>query len=52
MFESMEGVKDLRMPLRLANAMRTAGFIDVEERMIPLPTCDWPEGVSRDAISL
>ncbi|OBT61537.1 hypothetical protein VE03_08882 [Pseudogymnoascus sp. 23342-1-I1] len=44
MFQSMEGLKDLRMPLHLANAMRTAGFVDIDHRMIPLPTCAWSEG--------
>ncbi|KFY51877.1 hypothetical protein V497_08780 [Pseudogymnoascus sp. VKM F-4516 (FW-969)] len=43
MFQSMEGLKDLRMPLHLANAMRTAGFVDIDHRMIPLPTCGWSE---------
>ncbi|KFY85035.1 hypothetical protein V500_08769 [Pseudogymnoascus sp. VKM F-4518 (FW-2643)] len=43
MFQSMEGLKDLRMPLHLANAMRTAGFVDIDHRMIPLPTCAWSE---------
>ncbi|PSS25646.1 hypothetical protein M430DRAFT_48081 [Amorphotheca resinae ATCC 22711] len=39
--ESMEGLKDLRVPLRLANLMRDAGFVDVEHRIIPLHTCGW-----------
>ncbi|KAH8592911.1 S-adenosyl-L-methionine-dependent methyltransferase [Bisporella sp. PMI_857] len=39
--ESMEGLKDLRVPLRLPNLMRDAGFVDVEHRMIQLPTCGW-----------
>jgi len=39
--ESMAGLKDLRVPLRLQNLMREAGFVDVESRMIPLPTCAW-----------
>ncbi|KUJ06271.1 UMTA methyltransferase [Mollisia scopiformis] len=39
--ESMEGLKDLRVPLRLSNMMRDAGFVDVEARMIQLPTCGW-----------
>lgn len=40
----MEGLKDLRVPLRLANMMRAAGFVDVESRMIQLPTCAWATG--------
>ncbi|TVY82294.1 Secondary metabolism regulator laeA, partial [Lachnellula suecica] len=39
--ESLEGLKDLRVPLRLPNMMRDAGFVDVEHRMIPLHTCAW-----------
>jgi len=39
--ESMEGLKDLRVPLRLPQMMRAAGFVDVENRMIPLHTCAW-----------
>ncbi|KAG0649526.1 Methyltransferase laeA [Hyphodiscus hymeniophilus] len=42
--ESMEGLKDLRVPLRLSNMMRAAGFVDVESRMIQLPTCAWSTG--------
>jgi hypothetical protein len=43
--ESLEGAKDLRVPLRLANLMREAGFVDVEHRMIQLHTCGWSAGV-------
>jgi len=39
--ESMEGLKDLRVPLRLPNLMRDAGFVDIEHRMIQLHTCGW-----------
>lgn len=39
--ESHEGTKDLRVPLRLHDMFREAGFVDVEHRMIPLPTCAW-----------
>lgn len=42
--ESMEGLKDLRVPLRLPNMMRAAGFVDVESRMIQLHTCAWSTG--------
>jgi hypothetical protein len=44
--ESMEGLKDLRVPLRLANMMTAAGFVDVEDRMIQLHTCGWSTGWS------
>ena len=33
MFESMQGIKDLRRPLRFANDMREHGFVDVDEIM-------------------
>ncbi|TVY17995.1 Secondary metabolism regulator laeA [Lachnellula arida] len=39
--ESLEGLKDLRVPLRLPNMMRDAGFVDVEHRMVMLHTCAW-----------
>lgn len=39
--ESLQGLKDLRVPLRLPNMMREAGFVDVEHRMIQLHTCAW-----------
>jgi hypothetical protein len=42
--ESMDGLKDLRVPLRLPNLMREAGFVDVEHRMIQLHTCGWSTG--------
>ena len=42
--ESLEGLKDLRVPLRLSTLMREAGFVDVESRMIPLHTCGWSAG--------
>jgi len=40
-FESLDGLKDLRAPLRLPNMMRAAGFTEIEHRMIPLHTCGW-----------
>jgi hypothetical protein len=39
--ESMNGLKDLRAATRLPNLMREAGFVDVESRMITVPTCAW-----------
>jgi hypothetical protein len=42
--ESMEGLKDLRIPLRLPTMLRQAGFVDVESRMIQLSTCAWSSG--------
>ena len=40
-FDSLADIKDLRIPLRLLNVMREAGFVDVEQTMLPLPTCAW-----------
>jgi hypothetical protein len=42
--ESMAILKDLRQATRLPNLMRDAGFVDVESRMIQLPTCGWGTG--------
>lgn len=42
--ESHQGTKDLRVPLRLHDMFREAGFVDVEQRMIQLPTCAWLTG--------
>jgi hypothetical protein len=42
--ESMNGLKNLRAATRLPNLMREAGFVDVESRMIPVPTCAWSSG--------
>ena len=39
--ESHEGLKDLRVPLRLPAMMREAGFVDVQNQMIQLYTCAW-----------
>ena len=33
-----------RVATRLENLMREVGFVDVESRMIQLPTCAWPTG--------
>jgi ubiquinone/menaquinone biosynthesis C-methylase UbiE len=44
-FESHEGLKDLRVPLRLPAMMREAGFVDVEHRMVQLHTCAWSNGI-------
>ncbi|CAG8958521.1 hypothetical protein HYFRA_00009836 [Hymenoscyphus fraxineus] len=39
--ESHAGLKDLGVPFRLEAMFRAAGFVDVEHRMIQLPTCAW-----------
>ncbi|KAG9235803.1 UMTA methyltransferase [Amylocarpus encephaloides] len=48
--ESHQGLKDLRVPLRLPAMMREAGFVDVENRMLQLPTCAWPTDQRENAI--
>jgi hypothetical protein len=50
-FESLGETKDLRIPLRLQDIMRAAGFVDVEQRMLPLPTCAWSSSASYLSIS-
>lgn len=50
--ESMEGLKDLRAPLHLSNMMSDAGFVDVETRVIQLPTCGWSSGQRSNDIGL
>ncbi|KAL3418258.1 UMTA methyltransferase [Phlyctema vagabunda] len=40
--ESLSDVKNLRAPLRLREMLTSAGFVDIENRVIPLPTCGWP----------
>ncbi|QSZ33890.1 hypothetical protein DSL72_005464 [Monilinia vaccinii-corymbosi] len=37
--QSLNGLKDLRIALRLPAMMRAAGFVEIEYRMIPLHTC-------------
>ncbi|KAI0009727.1 S-adenosyl-L-methionine-dependent methyltransferase [Xylariaceae sp. FL0662B] len=40
---AMEQHKNPRAPRRLAAWMRSAGFTEVNERMIPLPMCGWSD---------
>ncbi|RDW79767.1 hypothetical protein BP6252_04405 [Coleophoma cylindrospora] len=39
--DSLRDVKDLRAPLRLREMLTAAGFVDIEHKVIPLPTCGW-----------
>lgn len=41
-FQALGDVKDLRAPLQLRNMLSAAGLVNIENRMIPLPFCDWP----------
>ncbi|KAM5429848.1 hypothetical protein McanMca71_004307 [Microsporum canis] len=38
---ALEGVKDLRSGMKLANLMASAGLVDIESKMIPLPLSGW-----------
>ncbi|KAI1497697.1 S-adenosyl-L-methionine-dependent methyltransferase [Biscogniauxia marginata] len=40
---AMEQCKNPRAPRRLGGWLRSAGFTDVDERMIPLPMCGWSD---------
>ncbi|KAI1816895.1 S-adenosyl-L-methionine-dependent methyltransferase [Poronia punctata] len=40
---AMEQSKNPRAPRRLGGWLRNAGFTDIDERMIPLPMCGWPQ---------
>jgi len=51
-FESLAGIKDLRIPLRLQNVMREAGFVEVEQTMLPLHTCAWSNSARDNEIGL
>lgn len=42
--QSLEGLKDMRAPTRLQTLFTAAGFVDVELKVIPLPTCGWSNG--------
>ncbi|KAK0391268.1 hypothetical protein NLU13_0769 [Sarocladium strictum] len=39
--EAMQPWKNPRAPLQLSNWMRSAGFSEVDTRLIPLPMCGW-----------
>lgn len=40
---AMEQCKNPRAPRALGGWLRSAGFTDVDERMIPVPMCGWPD---------
>ncbi|KAL7816620.1 hypothetical protein V8C26DRAFT_400011 [Trichoderma gracile] len=42
----MHPQKDPRAALRLKDWMRNAGFTDIESRLLTLPMCPWPTGMS------
>ena len=41
---SMEGLKDLRAPIRLQAMFAAAGLVNIESRMVQLPLCGWSNG--------
>lgn len=41
---SLEDAKDVRAGMKLNSLMTSAGLVDVESRMIPLPLSGWPSG--------
>ena len=45
---SLEGIKDPRAPQRLHTLVSTAGFVEIEHRMIPMPLCGWSNGIAWD----
>lgn len=44
LIEALSSTKDPRVALQLQNTLTTAGFVDVESRMVPLPLCGWSNG--------
>ena len=47
---SLQGLKDLRAPLRLQQMFQAAGFVDIESKMIPLPLSGWPNGTDSHTV--
>lgn len=43
--QSLQSLKDPRAAMQLHSLLSAAGFVDVEVRMIQLPTCAWSNGV-------
>lgn len=44
--QGLQPEKDGRAGIRLEELMRNAGFENVEARMMQLPLCGWPDGLS------
>ncbi|EEP77590.1 conserved hypothetical protein [Uncinocarpus reesii 1704] len=47
---ALEDVKDVRAGIKLSNLMASAGLVDVESKMIPLPLSGWPTDSRMKAI--
>jgi hypothetical protein len=45
----MQPYKDPRAALQLAGWMRSAGFVEIESRLLTLPMCGWSSGMTGDA---
>ena len=45
---SLEGIKDPRAPQQLHTLVSTAGFVEIEHRMIPMPLCGWSNGIAKN----
>ncbi|KMP06584.1 hypothetical protein CIRG_06265 [Coccidioides immitis RMSCC 2394] len=42
--KALEGVKDVRAGMKLTSLMTSAGLVDIESKMIPLPLSGWSNG--------
>ncbi|EER22906.1 hypothetical protein CPC735_022050 [Coccidioides posadasii C735 delta SOWgp] len=42
--KALEGVKDVRVGMKLTSLMTSAGLVDIESKMIPLPLSGWSNG--------
>ena len=45
--QSLDGIKDPRVPMRLKSLFHAAGFEGVESEVIQMPLCGWPDGMMR-----
>ena len=45
--ESLEAIKNMRAPMQLQSLFTAAGLVEIEFKMIPLPTCGWSNGMCR-----
>lgn len=50
--ESLQQYKNPRVPQQLATLARDAGFVEVEMRMMQLPTCGWPTDPAQRQIGI
>lgn len=50
--QGLQPEKDGRAGIRLEELMRNAGFENVESRMMQLPLCGWPDGLSYTLVAV